>query len=1185
MQGLLEDLLQLKELQELKNALSAGDGPVTVTGLSPVHRAQTAAALRFGLNRPLLVLCSDDREAQRICADLTALLGIDPILLPQREWQLRPTAVASHQWENRRLAALYRLLQEPSPVVVSTVGALTQRCIPPQVLTASVLTLRQDGVWNLEQLCLQLVQAGYTRTEQVEGPGQFSLRGGILDVFSPGAEHPIRCEFFDNEIDSLGDFDVTTQRRIHNRREALILPAGEVLLCHSDTSREDTCGRLEELLRRLTKKHADPELLRTLSNDRQLMMQGILPAGADRYLSAIYPELSCGLDYLPENCLICVSEAGRVNEALQALLWQLKEDVSSAAENHWMVPELAELQLTEGELQNKLAAFDLCQLESLPTSRYLLAPKMLLQVSAKQLSAYGGSLEVAAADMVHYLTTGSRVLVLCSSEARARNLRRLLDEKKLKAGLDLTGQQMPQKGQILISLGALSAGSEYPGRQLAILTEGQLTNAVSGKQTVRRTRPARDNTRQALQSYTDLSPGDLVVHAHHGIGRFVSMMRMPVDGVEKDYIKIAYAGSDCLYVPATSLDLVSKYIGGGEEPERTKLNKLGGSDWARTTYRAKAAAKDLAKGLIQLYAQRQRLEGFAFSPDSPWQQEFEESFDYTETEDQLRCIREIKRDMEKPMPMDRLLCGDVGYGKTEVALRAVMKCILDGKQAALLVPTTVLAQQHYATAMNRFRSFPVTIEVLSRFRSPKQTKEILARAAAGKVDLLIGTHKLLSKDLVFKDLGLLIIDEEQRFGVTHKEKLRERARQVDTLTLSATPIPRTLNMALSGIRDMSTIEEPPHDRHPVQTYVLEHDWVLLADAMRRELARGGQVYYLHNRVENIESTAGRLRQLLGEDVTIAIAHGKMSEQELGRVMQQTADGEIQVLVCTTIIETGIDIPNVNTLIIEDADRMGLAQLHQIRGRIGRSGRRAYAYLTYRPGKVLTEVAAKRLGAIREYVEFGSGFKIAMRDLEIRGAGNLLGPEQSGYMMSVGYDMYLKLLNDAVLEEQGRSQQIRTECSADLTVSAHIPERYVASAEQRMDLYRRIAAIRTTEDAADLLDEMTDRFGDPPRPVQALLDVALLRAGAAAVHICEITQKGRQLLLRFNERIHVPALMAVCAMSGYRSRLLLSAGEQPHLTYHLQPKEDCLAAASRLVEDLRLKQEELAGESPAQGGTQ
>ena len=951
-----------------------------------------------------------------------------------------------------------------------------------------------------------------------------------------------------------------------------LLPAAEVLPAWQEGQAEQAALRLEAAVKRLARRQGTQALRELLTADAARLRQGMAPNGPDRCLAAVYPEKTTALDYLPENALVCVEESGRTAEALRGWLWQLKEDVSAGMEAGFLAGELADFAASEQELAARLEKRPTVQLDSLTTGRQLLAPKDLLQLTAKQLSSYGGSLELACTDLTHYLTAGYRVMVLCGGEVRARNLRQMLAERKIPATVDLTGEKSPEKGTVLIAVGALSAGCEYPEGRLAVLTEGQLTTPLSGR--AKKPRPKRDSNQQKLHSYTDLTPGDLVVHAHHGIGRFVAMLRLPVDGVEKDYIKIAYAGQDVLYVPATSLDLVSKYIGPGEDNERTKLNKLGGTEWAKTTRKAKAAAKDLAEGLIRLYAQRQRLAGHAFSPDSPWQQEFEDAFPYTETDDQLQAIRDIKADMEQPRPMDRLLCGDVGYGKTEVALRAVMKCIMDGKQAAILVPTTVLAQQHYATAVNRFRSFPVNIEVLSRFRTPAQVRDILARTQAGKVDLLIGTHKLLQKDLQFHDLGLLVIDEEQRFGVTHKEKLRERAKQVDTLTLSATPIPRTLNMALSGIRDMSTIEEPPHDRQPVQTYVVEHEWPVIAEAIRRELSRGGQVYYLHNRVENIESTAGRLRQWLGEDVAIGIAHGKMAERELSSVMQQMADGEIQVLVCTTIIETGIDIPNVNTLIIEDADRLGLSQLHQIRGRIGRSARRAYAYLTYRPGKVLTEVASKRLSAIREYVTFGSGFRIAMRDLEIRGAGNLLGPEQSGYLMSVGYDMYLKLLNDAVLEQQGRGKDIRPDCSADLATSAHIPEKYVSSPRQRMDLYRRMAAIRTTEEASDLVDELTDRYGDPPKAVMALLDVALLRAAAAEVFITDITQKAGVVAFTFDSRVDVPSLMAVCTMPGYRSRLRLSAGEPPRLQLHLSPGEDALAAAGKLTEELRLKKEEL-----------
>ncbi len=1168
MTGILQKLSTLPQLRELTAALTGRERCAAVTGLSPVHRAMLSAAVAAETRRPLLLLCADEKECARQAADLQVLLDGEPVRLPERELQLRPAAY-SRQWENSRLSALCRMARGGSPVVVATASAMAQRCPPRDVLLSVSFSLEVGQRYDVRALCARLTAAGYTRTEQVEGAGQFALRGGILDVFSPGEERPLRCEFFDDELDSMGEFEVSTQRRVLNRPQARILPAAELLPFAKEGAAEDAARRMEETARRLKKEHG--AVRQRILDDAELLRQGVAPDGGDRYMAAVYPDKTTAFDYLPPDTVICVSEAGRVQEALRAFLFQTRQDVAAAVESGVMAGAFGDLVLNEPELETVLSRFALCQLESLPTSRYLLPPRLLLDVGAKQLAGYGGSLDTAATDITHYLTTGFGVLVLCGGAVRCRNMQELLRHRHIPAALSLEGEGIPAPGQVLISVGALSAGSEWPSLKLAVLTEGQLTRALSGKR--KKPRQPKSDSRQRLLSYADLQEGDLVVHVHHGIGRFAGMIRLPVDGVEKDYIKIQYAGSDCLYVPATSLDLVSKYIGGGEETEKVRLNKLSGDQWTKTTRRAKAAAKDLAEGLIKLYAQRQRLGGFAFSPDSPWQQEFEESFDYTETEDQLNAIRDIKSDMEKPVPMDRLLCGDVGYGKTEVALRAAMKCILDGKQAAILVPTTVLAQQHYATAAARFRAFPVTVEVLSRFRSPKQVKQVLERVKDGRVDLLIGTHKLLAKNVEFKDLGLLIIDEEQRFGVTHKEKLRERARQVDTLTLSATPIPRTLNMAMSGIRDMSTIEQPPQDRQPVQTYVLEHDWGILTDAIRRELSRGGQVYYLHNRVDSIDATAARLHEMLGGDVAVETAHGKMAEGELSRVMSRMAEGDIDVLVCTTIIETGIDIPNVNTLIIEDADSMGLSQLHQIRGRIGRSTRRAYAYLTYRTGKVLTEVAAKRLTAIREFVEFGSGFKIAMRDLEIRGAGNLLGPEQSGYMMSVGYDMYLKLLNDAVLEQQGKTVPPRVECSADITVAAFIPESYVPASEQRMDLYRRIAALRTPEDRDELTDELLDRYGDLPPAVESLLSVALLRAAAMARGITDITQKGRQLIFTFDERVDASALLAVCTMASYRSRTQLSAGAAPRLTLYLQPKEEPLTAAGGLVDALGLHENE------------
>lgn len=1163
MDAFLKTLQTLPEVAELVSRVENGGCPAVLTGTQPVQRACVGAAVAAGAGRPMVFLCADEREARQLAGDLQSLTGETPVTLLAREWQFRPNAVSSREWERSRLAALHQMAAGNAPVVVATVDALLARTMPPHRLAELSMTLETGGRADLKELCDRLLQAGYSRCDQVEGVGQFALRGGILDVFSPLMEQPVRCEFFDDEIDSLGLFDPGTQRRTENVSSALLLPAAEVLPGLAPGGTAHLADELEKLAVKYAKKEGRDALVQTLRGDAERFRNGAEVGGLDRYLNLIYPDAAGGADYLPPDAVVFLCEGGRIEQRVKTVLLQLHQDTETLMEAGLMAGDAAEVCLSEEALFARLADFPVVMLDALPTSRHPLKPRGLLAINARQLSSYGGSLETAVTDLEHYRNTGSAVLVLCDGEVRAKNLLRLLEERGIPAVLDLKGTAMPKPGELRITVGALSAGCEWPALKLAVLTEGQLTAPTQKKLKLK-----KDSNRQKLQSFTDLSPGDLVVHVHHGIGRFVGIQRMPVDGVEKDYIKIDYAGGDCLYVPVTQLDLVSKYIGGGEEQERTRLNKLGGTEWAKQKTRARKAAKDLAAGLTKLYAERQRRPGFAFSPDSPWQTEFEEAFPYAETGDQLQAIADIKKDMEQPRPMDRLLCGDVGYGKTEVALRAIMKCILDGKQAAILVPTTVLAQQHYATACGRFKDFPVKIEVLSRFTTAKEQKRILEAARTGGLDLLIGTHKLLQKNMEFKDLGLLVIDEEQRFGVTHKERLKEMSRQVDVLTLSATPIPRTLNMALSGLRDMSTIEEPPADRQPVQTYVLEHDWGILEDAMRKELARGGQIYYLHNRVETIDLTASRIQKLLGPEVRVVVGHGKMGEQELSAVMQAMVDGEADVLVCTTIIETGIDIPNVNTLIMEDADRLGLAQLHQIRGRIGRSTRRAYAYLTYRQGKILQETAAKRLAAIREYVEFGSGFKIAMRDLEIRGAGNLLGPEQSGYLMSVGYDLYLKLLEEAVLEERGEEKKIETECAADLTLNANIPERYVTSPEQRMDLYRRIAAIRTNDDASDLMDEMIDRYGEPPKPVLALLDVALLRAAAAKAGVSDITQK--KDALRFTLAVFRPeALVQVCGLTKYKFRLTLSAGETPMLTLKLKPGADVLETALELVEDLKL----------------
>ena len=1106
-------LARLGDYPRLLAALNQGKSPLALSGLAAVHRAHLAAALHKDTSRPLVVVCADEGEARRAAGDLAAFTGAEVPLLPARDFQFHPGA-ASRQWEHQRLAVFAALDQGDCPVLAATVEGLMQRTLPPDRFRAACRTLSVGQVCNLDDLTDFLVSAGYTRCDQVEGAGQFSLRGGILDVFSPGLDLPVRMEFWGDEIDSMGLFDPVTQRRTAQRETCTLLPAGEVIGAETDPP--------------------------------------------DLSLPAVYDTLATAADYLPQNALVALFDTPRAADRAKHYLWQLGEDITSLLEQGLLSGPNAVFAKPLEQLCGALAPRTLLYLDSFATGNPPVPPAFLLSLTARQLTGYGVRFETLTEDLESYQKEDFSVVVLASTQRKADALQGMLREKKIYAAVDTLLHDLPDPGRITIAVGGLSAGFDCPEGKFAVLCEGEAPPP--------RKRPRRksDSNRRRLESFTDLSPGDLVVHEHHGIGRFVGMVKMSVDGADRDYIKLQFAGADVLYVPALQLDLVSKYIGSGDDPDRRRLSRLGGGEWERSKTKAKKAAKDMAKGLIQLYAQRQRLAGYAFAPDSPWQRDFEALFPYPETEDQLRAAAEIKGDMEKPVPMDRLLCGDVGYGKTEVAFRAIMKCVLEGKQAAMLVPTTVLAQQHYMTALKRFSQFPVDIEMISRFRTPGQTREILRKTAQGEVDLLIGTHKLLGKDIQFKDLGLLVVDEEQRFGVGHKEKLKKLAKQVDVLTLSATPIPRTLNMALSGLRDMSTLEEPPTNRQPVQTYVLEHDWGVLADAMRRELERGGQVYYLHNRTETIDKTAAKIRSLLGEEARVATAHGKMDQEQLGDIMSRMTDGELDILVCTTIIETGIDLPNVNTLIIEDAERLGLSQLHQLRGRVGRSARRASAYLTYRRNKVLTEDQSKRLSAIREYAAFGSGFKIAMRDLEIRGAGNLLGPEQSGFLMSVGYDLYLRLLEEAVLEEQGKPVPKPQECLVDLAVSAAIPEKYIPAPEQRMDLYRRIARIQDQEEADDITDELIDRYGDPPRGVTNLIAIALLRVKAARLGISEIAQKET---LRFSlPKPDFQKVAAVCGLEKYRRRLLFSAGDKPHLALRLKKGDDVIKLAGTVLED-------------------
>ena len=1160
MEILTRSIVKEESVQRVLSAIEAGRCPALLSGAGALPRAHAAAALYLETGRPLVAVCADEAEAGKMADDLAALTGTVVNRLFGRDFVFYNAEGVSRDGERTRISTLHSML-EGSPVTVATPDGLMIRTLPPETLRTLTARLKVGGAQDPQALCETLVRAGFERTEQVEGAGQFALRGGILDVYSPAYDYPVRCEFWGDEVDSMGFFDVSSQRRVEVIQECLILPARESVVTAADGGVEGLIQRMDEYGKKLLRrKSTKKELLESVLADLNRVKDGRALPASDRYLDLLYRPATA-VDYLPPDAVAVLCEPSRLSERAKNFTWQLGQDLTSLKEANAM--EGGPERLTESweSVTERLSDFPVVMMASFTQSQYPLRPRTIASLTAKQLPSYGGSLETATSDIAHYKKSGSSVVVLVRDRRRAEILKEYLDGKGVSASFDFYLTALPEPGSCVIAVGALSAGLEYPGMKLAIITEGQIAQGAFR----RRARKKLPSNRQKLDSFTDLSPGDLVVHEAYGIGRFAGMVKREVDGALKDYVKIAYAGTDSLYIPATQLDAVSKYIGAGEDAP-VKLSKLGGTDWARAKTKARAAVKDLADGLLALQAERQKATGHAFSPDTPWQREFEDNFEYQETDDQLRAVREIKSDMENPVPMDRLLCGDVGYGKTEVALRAVMKCVMDGMQAAILVPTTVLAQQHYQTAARRFDGFPVSIEVLSRFRSAAQTKKALQGLEDGTVDIVIGTHKLLQRDVHFKKLGLLVVDEEQRFGVQHKERLKEISRKVDVLTLSATPIPRTLNMALSGVRDMSTIEEPPSDRQPVQTYVIEHDWGVISDAIKREIGRGGQVYYLHNRVDNIERTAMRIRELV-EGVNIAVAHGKMDEEQLGAVMEAMQAGEIQVLVCTTIIETGIDIPNVNTLIIEDADKMGLAQLHQIRGRVGRSSRRAFAYFTFRRDKVLSEVAEKRLSAIREFAEFNSGFKIAMRDLEIRGAGNILGAEQSGHMMSVGYDMYLKLLEEAVHEEKGEKIPEKPECSADLAVSANIPEKYVQSPEQRMDLYRRIAHIRTEEDADDMTDELIDRFGDPPPEVNSLIHIALLRGEAADTGISEISQKQGRVIFGIKD-FEMDRVSRLYALPKYKGRIKIEAGIKPAISLKLNPGERPLNAAVAFVRDYK-----------------
>lgn len=1147
------------EFLEISRSIKNGRLPQGVLGLSHIHKAHYIFSLCEALSRKALIITPDEGTATKLCSDINAFGG-KALVYPARDFSFRSTQGQSHEYEQRRISVLNNMLSGKYSAVVCSAEAVMQRTIPQKVLKSNSIKIKRGGILNLEKAISVLNACGYERSDMVEGIGQYSVRGGILDFFPTDSENPVRTELWGDTVDTLCYFDTQTQRRIENINEIRLTPSTEALF----PSREEFVEKIEKLSSSIKGK-GSVKIKEMLQDDIDRLESDMRVSSVDKYLPLVYDEFSTVMDYLDKNGMLFVCESAGVFERATACSKLMNEELKAGFEDGLLCKGLDRFSLTVSEILKSFEDIGATYLDNFARGSFDTPVKSLVTVNAIQTASWNGRLTSLLEDIPSSLNKDAVVIVTAGTFKAAQSLCNDLEKENIPA---MAFKKIPEdfpKDTVSVVVGSFTGGIYYSAQKFSLISYGRSAAATETK------RKKKRKFGEGIHSLDELHKGDYVVHSAHGIGIFDGIQKLQTGKITKDYIKILYAKGDVLYVPVTQLDLVSKYIGPRSDGERPiKINKMGGKEWSNTRKKVYSAVKDMADQLIKLYSERMAQPGYAFSPDIDMQNDFERRFPYDETDDQLRAVVEIKRDMEKGYPMDRLLCGDVGFGKTEVALRAVFKCIADGKQCAILVPTTILALQHYQTIMNRFGGFPIESEMLSRFRTPKQQEKILKKLKHGSIDIIVGTHRLVSKDVEFKDLGLVIVDEEQRFGVAQKEKLKEMFPTVDVLTLSATPIPRTLNMAMSGIRDMSTIEEAPQDRHPVQTYVIEHDMGILAEAMEKELRRGGQVYFLHNRVETIEKTASQIKEFL-PDARVEIAHGKMSEDELSDIWQRLLDGEIDILVCTTIIETGVDVPNVNTLIIENADKLGLAQLHQIRGRVGRSSRRAFAYFTFTRGKELSEIATRRLNAIREFTEFGSGFKIAMRDLEIRGAGNILGAQQHGHMEAVGYDMYLRLLSEAVSEKKGEKKKIpEKECLIDLQIDAHIPENYIESIPQRLSVYRRIADIRNNEDKLDCIDELTDRFGEIPPSVLGLMDVSLFRNTAAALNIYEIGQKGETIYLYMHE---IDTNIALNLSAVLRSRVGVNMTGRQYVSVQKDFRQTSIEALkevfSYLDKDLRI----------------
>lgn len=1137
------DLLNLLEGYAPYDGLVAklNDTPISAAGVVGSAQPQLIAALADKISGNALVVTYSDMEARALYDDLR-LYTDNAVVFPSKEYVFYNIETMGRANDYARLSVLDKLASGEKTIVVASVDSLMTYTADKAKFTAGVTEIKISDICNPKELAEKLVAMGYRREEIIERAGQFAVRGGIFDVYSPNCGGPVRIEFWDDEVDSLRSFDTDSQRTIENIEYVRIIPVTEAL--YSIKRKGEIVLELERRLK--SEKHSsngNEEYIKTLETDIEAFKERHYFPSADKYISMIYGRIPTLLDYFDTDDLAVAVDPKRISERIKTFAWERGEMAVDLKAKGILGKGKTEFYKDGAEVISELSAMRLVALEVLTHTSNAFEFRHYESFTSKTTVSFHGKLEYLYESLKSWQNEGYTVAVLAATRGRAENLNGVFNERGIKSRIS-DGTEF-NKGGITIIRGAQSGGFEYPECKFALVSEREIFESKRLKE-----RRRRDNA-ERIKSYNDISPGDYVVHTAHGIGEYAGIRKMTVDGTTKDYLKIQYRDTDTLYVPVDQLNQLYKYSGKTEE-KTVKLNKLGTQEWSRTKQKVKASTDELAKELIKLYAERNNVKGYAFSEDTPWQRDFEDNFRYNETSDQLQSIEEVKADMEKQQPMDRLLCGDVGFGKTEVALRAAFKAVCDSKQVAYLCPTTILCMQHYETFLNRMADFPVTVEMLSRFRTAKQQTEILKKLRDGRIDVIIGTHRLLSKDVKFKDLGLLIVDEEQRFGVVHKEKLKALKTNVDVLTMTATPIPRTLHMAMTSVRDMSVLTKPPQNRYPVQTYVLEHNEMIILDAIRNELARGGQVFYLYNRVQGIYGKAQWIQDAF-PDINVAVGHGKMSENELEDIMYDMVNGRTQVLVCTTIIETGLDIPNANTIIIENADRMGLAQLYQLRGRVGRSNRAAYAYLTYRRDKTLSAVSQKRLSAIREFTEFGSGFKIAMRDLEIRGAGNILGSEQHGHMDNVGYDMYCKILKESINEAKGISSAEASDTVMDINVNAYIPESYIPSANQRIDMYKKIAAIETEEDEFEICDELIDRYGEPPKSVMNIIAVASLKLAAHEVGCLEVSEKMKNVTLVFKENALTPEIVFGLDRK-FAARVKVLSSEKPSLRIKMLEKD-------------------------------